>query len=39
MGQVLSEGAKQVNLTSSCKVLRSFERLSIPEKQVEGARV
>ena len=29
---------KQVNLISNCKVLRGFERLSILEKQVKGAR-
>lgn len=36
MGEVLSEGARQVNLTSNCKVLQGFERLSISEKQVKG---
>lgn len=29
---------KQVNLTNNCKVLRGFERLSVSEKQVKGAR-
>lgn len=28
MGQALSEGARQVNLTSYCKVLIGFERLA-----------